>query len=298
MSNEREFTRFIDIKLVEKLKNEPLYKEHLEKDIKSGSIFPAFRNSRIDFYYKGSKLFSYNGTFTTHHKFASIIIHEHSKKYISDGDLKNARTINNFMEGFETIKSNAELYSGIESSFVSKIYHNSNYVSCKDNIVVLDIEASFDNTDIDENDSKNKQDRIDLVLLEKKSNSIYFIEAKHFSNSEIWSSVGTPPKVVDQLQRYNNQIGTKNVQIINAYNNYLRFADEMFGTELSRSPINKISPKTTLLIFGFDSWQKNKFNQYLISDGSLEGHTYRFVGEPTSAMQIMKAVREGTATNE
>ena len=49
-------------------------------DIMKGEILPTIRNSCIDFYIKGGRLFHYNGEFSTHIKYASVL--KSDKPYI------------------------------------------------------------------------------------------------------------------------------------------------------------------------------------------------------------------------
>jgi len=63
------FVRNFSLEAIEALKREPLFAKHLLPDIIEGKprrnrkensfVFPAIRNGRIDFYWAGGKLFSY-----------------------------------------------------------------------------------------------------------------------------------------------------------------------------------------------------------------------------------------------
>lgn len=289
-STKGEFTRTIKASLLEKLKIEPLFIKHLSNDIKKGIVFPAFRKNRIDFYFKGSKLFSYNGTFKTHRKFASVIKTKTKNDYIKETDLYNASVIDDFSDGYSRIKENAKIYAGIESTYVAGIYHNSSYASKHNNdIVVLDIEASFDGDE--SGDSSNRKDRIDLVLFDKRNSKLYFIEAKHYSNNEIWSTIGVQPTVIQQLIRYDKQLVNRKIQILNAYSNYINYANILFDNNFPTP--SQIEMQTILFIFGYDRRQGKKLSEYLIKDGSLVGHKYRFIGNPESAAQILVNIKTG-----
>jgi len=290
-----EFVRSINPDLLSKLKEEPLYINHLSDDIKNGTVFPAFRNNRIDFYHKGSKLFSYDGTFKTHHKFASVIKKKIRNDYIRECDLENAEIITNFSDGYTRIKENAKIYAGKESSFVSDIYHSSSYASTidvdnKNDVVVLDIEASFDGSQPGD-DTRNKQDRIDIILLNKHNKTVYFVEAKHYSNNEIWSSVGSKPKVIQQLKRYDNQLNDRKNGILSAYKNFANAANDLFSCSIPEP--KQIDTKIILLIFGFDARQQNRLSENLVKNGSLSGIKYRLIGRPQNATQILTNVRTG-----
>ena len=141
----------------------------------------AVRDNREDFYYQGGKLFGYdyNG-FKTHVKYAAVINSDKSD-YLTEGQLKGYDLISDFEAGYKRIKENCKNYSGVEASGVACVYSSNSYLLSKD-IVVLDLEVSFDA--IEDN---HKQDRIDILLFDKISKTLQFVEAKHYSNSEIWS---------------------------------------------------------------------------------------------------------------
>jgi predicted component of viral defense system (DUF524 family) len=112
---------------------------------------------------------------------------------------------------------------------------------------VLDIEISFKAME-----KGKKQDRIDILLYDTKNCILKFVEAKHFTNTEIWSK--SKPKVIKQLERYEKQIATKEKEIINAYTKYIAAINEIF--KLKIQPPQKVEKKVSLLIFGFDQNQK------------------------------------------
>jgi hypothetical protein len=134
--------RKLDKKLIEDLKNSPLWINHLKKDCEEQKVFLAIRKNEIDFYYKGGRLFKFDDKgFATHIKYAAVI--EDNGDYLSENELGEYKLISDFSANYERIKENCALYSGIESLGVSAIYHNHSYLS-KEDIVVLDIEVSFD----------------------------------------------------------------------------------------------------------------------------------------------------------
>ena len=77
----RRFDRYLPDKLIGRLQAEPLFKEQLRPDIarsacemRAGArrVFPAIREDRVDFYYRGGKLFSYDDTgFRTNLKYTA-----------------------------------------------------------------------------------------------------------------------------------------------------------------------------------------------------------------------------------
>jgi hypothetical protein len=91
------------------------------------------------------------------------------------------------------------------------------------------------------------------------------VEAKHFSNPEIWSKGS--PKVIGQIGRYEKQIRLRKDEILSAYSEYVRIINRVFGISLPE-PID-IDSKATLLIFGFDSNQKDGRLKNLITDNEI-----------------------------
>lgn len=262
--------RFTDI---EKLKTAPLFQHCLLPDIinrfekrpdRYRDVFPAVRKDRIDFYYKGGKLFTYNGKmgFRTHHKYASVIKYNDENPYVSDANLQ---VIDNFIEGYERIKENCSLYSGIEANGVSRVYGD--YSCAKQEklhgVVVLDIEVSLRRENEDDEPepgkkSRAKSDRIDLLLFDTKSCLLRFFEAKDFSNSEIRAEADRIPKIVKQMQRYKEQLNAPNVrqEMLAGYSDHVDIINQLFSLDAPLPTPRDIDPVPRLLVFGFDEQQR------------------------------------------
>ena len=224
-----------------------LWSNHIEQDCKKQNVFLAIRDNRIDLYHKGGKLFTYdrNG-FKTHLKYASVIT-ANGKDYLTESELSAYKLASDFETNYERIKENCSNYSGIEASGVSDLYHKHSYLS-NSNVIVLDIEISFESLN-----EENHQDRIDILLFNKDSKTLQFVEAKHFSNNEIWST--TVPKVIGQIKRYESQITKRKIEILSAYSEYIKIINRIFNISLPKA--TKINDNVTLLIFGFDNDQKS-----------------------------------------
>ena len=249
--------------IIDKLTKSNLWINKIENDCRNQKVFMAIRNDKIGFYHKGGLLFSFediNG-FKTHIKYAAVI-EPNGKSYLSETELNNFNLSTDFERNYQRIQENCSKYSGIEASGVSEIYHKYSYFSDND-VVVLDIEVSFKSNDLLVNDElindelinmkTTKQDRIDILLFQKSTKTLKFVEAKHYSNTEIVST--TTPKVIKQLKRYEDQIKQKETGIIEQYQNYVKILNVLFQLNL---PVpGKIDPKVTLLIFGFDTDQLN-----------------------------------------
>lgn len=264
------FVRSFSESAVELLKQEPLFRDRLYNDIITGSprrrqkehsfVFPAVRNGRIDFYWAGGKLYSYDtkSGFSTHHKYGSVLANN-SDDYISESALINGtvRLIDNFCEGYDRIKENCELYSGLEALGVSSLYERFSCTrSSTPPIVVLDIEASFAKED------SREKDRIDMVCLDVKSGLIRFVEAKHYTNNTSLRTSKGSPAVVGQLKRYAEQIKKRTEEILESYKNHAHIINSLFMTDIP-SPL-AVDPMPILLIFGFDNEQREYLKENII----------------------------------
>lgn len=281
------FKRDLDKNTIDKLRCNKLFTERLEPDIKQGTVFPAIRQGRVDFYHKGGKIFSYQNEFYTHKKYASVI--RSDKDYISELDLQQkVGVITNFFDGYEQIKENCSLYSGDEAEGVSRIYHKYPFTNNDSVVVVLDIEISFEATS-----EERSQDRIDILLFNKKTHELRFYEAKYFYNSELWAVEGTLPRAVSQIQRYEKQIQKEGKGILSEYCRYIRIVNELFGCDLPEP--ESVDNKVTLLVFGYDRDQQKGRMQKLLLDASVAGIQHYFIGN-ISAVNIdnmWKAVKCG-----
>jgi len=244
-------------KIIEdKLIASSLWSNQIDQDCKNQNVFLAIRDNRIDLYHKGGKLFTYDSSgFKTHLKYASVITST-EKDYLNESELSDYKLTSDFESNYQRIKENCSNYSGFEALGVSDLYHKHSYLSGS-NVVVLDIEISFESLD-----KKNNQDRIDILLYNIDSKTLQFVEAKHFTNKEIWSK--TTPEVISQIKRYESQIAKSKADILFEYVEYTNRLNSIFGKSL---PVpENIEDSVTLLIFGFDNDQKKGRLKKLIID--------------------------------
>lgn len=251
------FTRNLSRQLENELLKSNLFNKKLKKDNLNQEVFLTIRNNYIDFYHKGGRLFKFdNSGYHTHIKYAAVI-EKIKKDYLTQSELGRFKIASNFDTHYKRIKENCANYSGVEALGVSELYRNYSYLNTNSEIVVLDIEVSFQSLE-----NKKELDRIDILLLNKKTKLLQFIEAKHYSNSEIWSN--TTPKVVKQIRRYEKRIQSKRDEILSEYARYINKINIIFKVTLP-NPIN-IDKQVTLLIFGFDNDQKNGRLKKLITN--------------------------------
>jgi len=273
MSN---FKRNFNNKKIKKLKKKDLFKEKLNADIREGNVFPAVRHGKIGFYSNGSRLFKYErNKFSTHKKYISLLISKND--YLSEKDIKSAEIRDNFLDCYEGIKENSKKYASVEAKGIADLYSDYSYVNNDEGVVVLDIEVNFKN----ENDnSKIQNDQIDILLYSLSDRSLKFVEAKEFSNKELWSKENTKPKVVDQINRYNRQIDNRNKEILEEYKEYIGIVNKLFDINLPLP--KKVRSKCGLYIFGFGSDQREgKFKRLIKEDNSLKGIKSYAKGDPS-----------------
>lgn len=227
-----------------------LWLKKLDVDCRDQNVFLTIRDNRVDLYHKGGKLFGFDKDgYKTHIKYAAVI-NKLKEDYLTEKKLAGYKLISNFEKGYTRIKENCGKYSGLEASGVSKIYHKHSYFDHSD-IIVLDIEVSFKSAIKD-----RKQDRIDILLYDKKTRTLQFVEAKHYSNKELWST--TTPDVIKQIRRYENQISINKASLINEYSNYISILNNIFNNIFNKKlpkPLH-INPEVILLVFGFDKDQQ------------------------------------------
>ncbi len=269
----KEFTRRVNSNIEDNLTKSYLWLNHLKQDCIDGKVFLAVRNDRIDFYHKGGLLFSFNQSgFKTNVKYAAIIAGSEKSDYLTEKALRKVSLISDFSEGYKKIAANCAKYSGIEADGVSSLYHKFSPLSDND-IIVLDIEISFSS------EGKNK-DRVDILLYHKSLKKLQFVEAKDYSNPEIWSQ-STPP-VIGQLERYKSQIRDRKNEIISAYAEHIKVVNRLFEIDLSTP--NSLDEEVTLLIFGFDDNQKEgRLKERVVSNVEYSGNKVHCIGNIKTA---------------
>jgi hypothetical protein len=132
---------------------------------------------------------------------------------------------------------------------VSRLYEGFSCVGNKESsVVVLDVEATFPKNE------SGKLDSIDIVLLDRDSKKIRFVEAKHYSyKGSLRSKSGKYP-VVTQMNRYAERIRENQDAILNAYKNHVQALNALFETSIPE-PASVDPDPVVLLVFGFDEEQ-------------------------------------------
>ncbi len=260
----RRFDRYLPDKLIGRLQAEPLFKEQLRPDIarsacemRAGArrVFPAIREDRVDFYYRGGKLFSYDDTgFRTNLKYTASFANVHElRPEIHESDLVKLVPIRDFRSGYGSIKSLCALYAGDEARGMAELYGRHSFAIGKARFVVLDLEASFDARTRDDA-TEDVQDRIDVVLFDTETRTLMFVEAKRYVNPAIRAAETSVPPVVTQVLRYKDQLAAQRENVLGAYGRYVLGMNKLFGLSLPE-PVSIVSD-VPLLIFGYDGVQE------------------------------------------
>jgi hypothetical protein len=249
------FTRRLDDGLYRKLVEDPLF-TRLSSD---PEVFSAVRDNRVDFYHAGGKLFTFDGSFKTHIKYASVY-DAGGRNYIRESELGSLRSIATFNDDqtYSRMKENCRLYAGIEAAGVSEIYRRHSYRR-KGDVVVLDIEIAFGTKDDTEETEptgprRKAHERIDLLLFHTRQKALRFVEAKHFSNQELWARPGRDPCVVAQLGGYERELRKRQREILEQYGKYVSVMNKFFHAGLP--PPVRVDGHVPLLVFGFGSDDK------------------------------------------
>jgi hypothetical protein len=269
-----EFKRYFD--LTQKLRNESLFRDRLLPDIKRGEVFPAIRKNEISFYHYKGNLFKYGANgFLTHTKYAFVPKDGDRENYVDQEALLKMERIDNFVSGYEKIKGRCKLYAGVEDMGVDAILRKFSFAATENKDMnsryyVVDTEVAFSGDD--------DKSRIDILFYDNEEGRLLFCEAKDFSNSEVWSKPNSKPKVTGQLARYNKQIKDNEKVILSEFSNCFEIYSELFGVKLN--PPKCADHDCVLILFGFDSDQKNKIKELLEGDDSLKGYKFYPIGNP------------------
>src|SRR5688500_5851055 len=106
------FERRMSDSLIESLKAEKLFIDRLSRDVHGESppkdrVFPAVRRDRMDFYFRGGRLFGYDRHgFRTHPKYA--LAFEDGvppRAEVRETDLNDLVPVRNFVSGYASMKT-------------------------------------------------------------------------------------------------------------------------------------------------------------------------------------------------
>jgi hypothetical protein len=262
LGEERMFERRLPEGFTDGLRGHELWTERLREDCERGEVFATVRRDCMDFYYAGGRLFHYDGReFSTHIKYASVIdASDEDANYLTAEQLRDRVLISDFVSGYESIKEKCGLYARTEAAGVADVYKINGYMARHTpEVILLDVEIAF---------GSRKTQRIDFLLMNTRTRTLRFVEAKHFSNREIWST-GTPA-VVGQIARYERAISRERNAILSAYGAHVEYINALFPAARLPPP-QDLDGRVTLYVFGFDNDQKHGRLKQLIIDNPEYG---------------------------
>jgi hypothetical protein len=235
------FERKFDAFNLDKFKEAEIYKL-LERDIKSGEVFPALRVNRIDFYYKGGRIFWYkSGKFYYNTNYLKYMSEDYTsldtKSYLTGRTVELKTFYEDLKKGIEK-KFSSKNAEAMERKFLTTLYKKS-FGSEDARTVVLDIEVRFNN---------GNGKKCDLLLYNNKLQKLMLVEAKVIGDSRLKSKDGTP-EVVSQVNEYSSwfiEVDTFKEQ----YSNYIKFINKEFDTKLNKE-IKDICKTAKLVVFEY-----------------------------------------------
>jgi len=265
--------------LLGNLKNEELFKNKLKKDVENKIVFFAIRGGECSFYLSGCTLFTYkNFTFSTHQEYG-FVSRGKPKDYITEFDLAGMEIEDSFENGYEKIKKRTELFAKVEAKGVSELYKFSAPASDRnEQYFLVDIEVALSTPDNYKKSDKERTatNQIDILLYDNTNRKLLFCEAKHFSNQEIWPGK-TKHDVIGQLDRYNRLIAKHKNDILDGYAKAFDEYNELFKCNLQ--PPQTVHDKCGLLIFGFNTPQRERLKSMLKAEDSFLNHNYKIIGD-------------------
>ena len=205
------FKRELAPKIIDQLKEEPLFVDQLKADCEKGEVFPAVRKGEIHFYYKGGCLYRFGGKKFSRDK--EYDKPEYSEGTEGRGDYEKAKKQNE--NKFTSAKGEAT-----ERQILDGLNRHTFGPGQKTKTVVLDIEVRL-------NGNTGRGKKCDMVLLNTSTNQIMFVEGKLFSDERV---KGSKPKVIEQVDTYTQAIAEQKQNIVDQYNNHIKIINDIFGT--------------------------------------------------------------------
>lgn len=225
-------------------------------------IFTAWRDGYYSFYYRGNSLFEYrNGRFTTHQKFALLFPEE--PQYVCQKANFSGRFSSNFEDDLEQIKNNVKRQNASEERIGVSFIACQNSFQKKQPVVVLDIEKAIP--------FAGKSDELDLVLLKDKS--LRFVEAKTYSNKDVFSK----RVFFDQVEQYQRTIQQHKKSLLEYYRTVVENLNLEFQLKLQMP--EEIKERIVVLIFGYEKVQYDNRLQPLLQSNELKDYLYYAVGD-------------------
>ena len=215
----------------------------LKADILNGDVFPAVRKNELHFYYMGGCLYKFvGGRFTRDKNFEKFGVDKSLSEYDNAKRQIEIKFANNRGKDKER-----RLLSALNKHTFDSAYGG--------DVVVLDIEVNLNGT-------VGGGKKCDLVLLNKSTDEIMFVEGKVFSDSRVNVAVSFTPEVIEQVNTYTYALKEQNQNILVQYGIHIDIINRIFGTSF-RAPKRLIEP-CKLLVYG-TPLERTKNGEYTVS---------------------------------
>lgn len=228
-------------------------------DIRTGDVFPAIRNQKIDFYHLGQKLCSYypNHGFCSNIAYLSAFQNRPSGE-VFEQDYGALQLCSSFERAYSQMKDNIRLYKQPESSETFELCRSfSIFLEAREqdgySIIDCEIQRRINGKDI----------RPDLLLYKKSDNALRFIEVKAYRSRDLRAVNGQLP-VMRQLESYNESIANSCDSLRSDYIQYMELLGEMIKGLAFPDCVVSIEERIDLLIVGFNNQEQNYINQNVV----------------------------------
>ncbi|MEG1577617.1 MAG: hypothetical protein RR336_02510 [Oscillospiraceae bacterium] len=282
-----------------KLESETVY-PLIVADIRSGTVFPAIRDNAADFYYKGYRLYRYNGEFSTDEEFKAgsynkvkgKIDEKQKKDFERAREERFRRTLKKrfelalkedcelalkedcertlkediertLKEDFErTLKKDFEraLKKDFERAAIAQLYKYSCPLS--NSYILLDIEAGLPQM-VEEGSDFISNTQIDLVFLSKKTKKLVFVEVKRQKDSRVSQRADGTIEVDAQMKKYKALIEVNRDALRVQYKNQIEFLARITGDDYSGFVPEEVVSAPYLLVYGYDETIETSENKSL-----------------------------------
>ena len=217
--------------------------ERLKADVLCGAVFPAVRKNELHFYYMGGCLYKFaSGRFTRDKNFEKFGVDRSLSEYDNAKRQIEIKFTNKRGKDKER-----RLLAGLNKHTFDRTYGG--------DVVVTDIEVNL-------NGSVGGGKKCDLVLLNRATDEIMFVEGKVFSDSRVNVAESFTPEVISQVNTYTAALAEQRQNILQQYGRHIGIVNRLFGTSF-RSPKCLIEP-CKLLVYGTPT-ERTKNGKYTIA---------------------------------
>jgi len=244
----------IDMEIIEKLREEPLFIQRLLPDILEGEVIPSIgHRGVVYFYYWGRFLFSYDGAFKTSLRTVVLSQAEDEHEHVDETALAGMKLRANFLDDYEEIKAYCARKSWRRRTDIDFFWPWISFAAkARSRYSLLDLDVELDSEMWEEPWWDIYAD--DMVLMDAKKERLLFCMWKHYGDME-----GSPDyeagNIAGQLAYRRDLIAGQRDAILDWYGEYTRAMEALLGIAVP-APIC-VCDDCGLVIHGFDEDQRN-----------------------------------------